>query len=72
MDDEIEGKQLTDTPADASRRAFLKGVIGSGAAAFSAGYLFRASPGGPRCRASGAGRATSSRSTSMDSNVGST
>jgi aerobic-type carbon monoxide dehydrogenase small subunit (CoxS/CutS family) len=47
MDDEIEDKELTDTPADASRRAFLKSVIGSGAAAFSAGYLFRASPGVP-------------------------
>jgi aerobic-type carbon monoxide dehydrogenase small subunit (CoxS/CutS family) len=44
MDEEIEGKELIDTPADVSRRAFIKGVIGSGAAAFSAGYLFRASP----------------------------
>src|SRR5262245_39934109 len=47
MDEEIEGKALTDTPADVSRRAFIKGVIGSGAAAFSAGYLFRASLGVP-------------------------
>jgi aerobic-type carbon monoxide dehydrogenase small subunit (CoxS/CutS family) len=54
MDEELEGKELTDTPADASRRAFLKGVIGSGAAAFSAGYLFRASPGVPELFAQGA------------------
>jgi len=48
MDEKIDGKELTDTPSDTSRRAFLKGVIGSGAAAFSAGYLFRASQGGAR------------------------
>ena len=44
MDDDIQNDDLTETPADVSRRAFIKGVIGSGAAAFSAGYLFRASP----------------------------
>src|SRR5262249_5254590 len=35
------------TPAEPSRRTFIKGVVGSGAAAFSAGYLFRASGGVP-------------------------
>jgi aerobic-type carbon monoxide dehydrogenase small subunit (CoxS/CutS family) len=54
MDEETDGQELTDTPADASRRAFLKGVIGSGAAAFSAGYLFRASQGAPELFAQGA------------------
>ena len=34
-----------DAPSDSSRRAFIKGVIGSGAAVFSAGYLFRTSAG---------------------------
>jgi aerobic-type carbon monoxide dehydrogenase small subunit (CoxS/CutS family) len=43
MDEEIKSNDVTDTHADVSRRAFIKGVIGSGAAAFSAGYLFRAS-----------------------------
>src|SRR5262245_29514637 len=43
MDEDIYNDDLTETPADVSRRAFIKGVIGSGAAAFSAGYLFRAS-----------------------------
>src|SRR5262245_49540044 len=44
MDEDIKSVELTEPPVDASRRAFIKGVIGSGAAAFSAGYLFRASP----------------------------
>jgi len=44
MDEDIKSDDTTDTHADVSRRAFIKGVIGSGAAAFSAGYLFRASP----------------------------
>jgi hypothetical protein len=43
MDQEIKSNDATDTHADVSRPAFIKGVIGSGAAAFSAGYLFRAS-----------------------------
>jgi len=44
MDDDIDRDKATETPADSSRRAFIKGVIGSGAAVFSAGYLFRNSP----------------------------
>src|SRR5262247_3948108 len=55
MDEEVEGKELTDTAEDASRRAFIKGVIGSGAAAFSTGYLFRASVGVPLLIAQAAG-----------------
>jgi aerobic-type carbon monoxide dehydrogenase small subunit (CoxS/CutS family) len=51
MDEEIEGTELTETPVDVSRRAFIKGVIGSGAAAFSAGYLFRSSPFAPELSA---------------------
>src|SRR6266850_1280023 len=43
MDEDIKNNDVTETPADVSRRAFIKGVIGSGAAAFSAGYLFRTS-----------------------------
>ena len=43
MEQEIKSNDATDTHADVSRRAFIKGVIGSGAAAFSAGYLFRRS-----------------------------
>jgi len=45
MDEDIKSDDLTETPADVSRRAFIKGVIGSGATAFSAAYLFRTSPG---------------------------
>jgi aerobic-type carbon monoxide dehydrogenase small subunit (CoxS/CutS family) len=44
MDEDINSKELTEPPADTSRRAFIKGVICSGAAASSIGYLFRASP----------------------------
>ncbi len=44
MDEEIKNEDATETPADVSRRTFIKGVIGSGAAAFSAAYLFRTSP----------------------------
>ena len=44
MDEDIKSNDATEAPDDASRRAFIKGVIGSGAAAFSAGYLFRTSP----------------------------
>jgi aerobic-type carbon monoxide dehydrogenase small subunit (CoxS/CutS family) len=33
-----------DTPKDASRRNFIKGVIAAGAAVSSAGYLFRSAP----------------------------
>src|SRR5262245_24498136 len=47
MDEDIKDNDLTGRPTDTSRRAFIKGVIGSGAAAFSAGYLFRASPFAP-------------------------
>jgi len=44
MDEDIKRNEAPeDTPADASRRAFIKGVIGSGAGAFSAAYLFRTS-----------------------------
>jgi aerobic-type carbon monoxide dehydrogenase small subunit (CoxS/CutS family) len=42
--DEDKSNITTDTPGESSRRAFIKGVIGSGAAAFSAAYLFRTSP----------------------------
>ena len=45
MDDDLKSSdEAIETPADASRRTFIKGVIGSGAAAFSASYLFRTSP----------------------------
>ena len=43
MDEEIKSNDATETHADVSRRAFIKGVIGSGAGAFSAAYLFRTS-----------------------------
>jgi aerobic-type carbon monoxide dehydrogenase small subunit (CoxS/CutS family) len=43
MDEDIDRNTPTDTPSDSSRRAFIKGAIGSGAAAFSASYLFRTS-----------------------------
>ena len=42
MDEEIKGNDETDRQSDVSRRTFIKGVIGSGSAAFSAAYLFRA------------------------------
>jgi aerobic-type carbon monoxide dehydrogenase small subunit (CoxS/CutS family) len=41
MDDDLKNNDAVDTPADVSRRTFIKGVIGSGAGAFSAAYLFR-------------------------------
>ena len=41
MDEDINSNDAADTPADVSRRTFIKGVIGSGAGAFSAAYLFR-------------------------------
>jgi aerobic-type carbon monoxide dehydrogenase small subunit (CoxS/CutS family) len=44
MDEDIKNKETEERPADASRRAFIKGVICSGAAACSVGYLFRTSP----------------------------
>jgi aerobic-type carbon monoxide dehydrogenase small subunit (CoxS/CutS family) len=45
MDEDITSNDdVTETPADGSRRAFIKGVIGSGTAAFAAAYLFRTSP----------------------------
>jgi aerobic-type carbon monoxide dehydrogenase small subunit (CoxS/CutS family) len=37
-------KKMEDTPQDASRRNFIKGVIATGAVASSATYLFRSSP----------------------------
>jgi aerobic-type carbon monoxide dehydrogenase small subunit (CoxS/CutS family) len=42
----MEDKMMTteDTPRDASRRTFIKGVIAAGAAVSSAGYLFRSTP----------------------------
>jgi len=43
--EELDRDKAIDTPSDKSRRVFIKGVIGSGAAVFSAGYLFRTSPG---------------------------
>jgi aerobic-type carbon monoxide dehydrogenase small subunit (CoxS/CutS family) len=43
MDEDIKRNDAADEAANVSRRAFIKGVIGSGAAAFSAGYLFPAS-----------------------------
>jgi aerobic-type carbon monoxide dehydrogenase small subunit (CoxS/CutS family) len=48
MDEDITNKAPEEPTSDVSRRRFIKGVIGSGAAAFSAGYLFRASPGVPQ------------------------
>jgi aerobic-type carbon monoxide dehydrogenase small subunit (CoxS/CutS family) len=48
MDEDLKNNDVTETPADVSRRAFIKGVIGSGAAAFSAGYLFRTTAINPR------------------------
>jgi aerobic-type carbon monoxide dehydrogenase small subunit (CoxS/CutS family) len=53
MDEEIKKDDVTATPAAASRRTFIKGVIGSSAAAFSAGYLFRTSPVVPGLLAQG-------------------
>src|SRR5262245_41056785 len=47
MDEDIKNDAVPDSLADVSRRTFIKGVIGSGAAAFSAGYLFRGSPVAP-------------------------
>src|SRR6476619_2463250 len=43
MDEDIKKDDVTGTSADVSRRTFIKGVIGSGAGAFSAAYLFRTS-----------------------------
>ena len=34
MDEDIKSNDATETPADVSRRTFIKGVIGSGAAPF--------------------------------------
>ncbi len=47
MDDETKSDDVTETTTEVSRRAFIKGVIGGGAAAFSAGYPFRASSFSP-------------------------
>jgi aerobic-type carbon monoxide dehydrogenase small subunit (CoxS/CutS family) len=44
MDEDRDRDKTTDTPSGSSRRAFIKGVIGSGAAVSSASYLFRTSP----------------------------
>jgi aerobic-type carbon monoxide dehydrogenase small subunit (CoxS/CutS family) len=44
MDEDIKSHHATDAHDEVSRRAFIKGVIGSGAAVFSASYLFRGSP----------------------------
>jgi aerobic-type carbon monoxide dehydrogenase small subunit (CoxS/CutS family) len=54
MDEDIKGNDAIEIPADASRRTFIKGIICSGATAFSAGYLFRASPGVPELLAQAA------------------
>src|SRR5262245_14061795 len=47
MDEDIKGNDAIEIPADASRPTFIKGIICSGATAFSAGDLFRASLGVP-------------------------
>ena len=44
MADKADFKIIHDAPKAVSRRDFIKGVIASGAAVSSAGYLFRASP----------------------------
>jgi len=41
MDEDIKNDDATGIDGEVSRRTFIKGVIGSSAAAFSAGYLFR-------------------------------
>src|SRR5262245_49400525 len=51
MDEDIKNDDLAESPDEVSRRVFIKGVIGSGAAAFSAGYLFRTAPFVPELRA---------------------
>ncbi len=43
MDKDVPSESMVDTPKAISRRAFIKGVIISGAVS-SAGYLFRSSP----------------------------
>jgi aerobic-type carbon monoxide dehydrogenase small subunit (CoxS/CutS family) len=43
--EDLDRDKTIDGPSDTSRRAFIKGVIGSGTAAFAAGYLFRTSAG---------------------------
>src|SRR4029079_18385232 len=48
MEEDIKSNDAPeDAPADASRRAFIKGVIGSGAGVFSAAYLFRSAQVAP-------------------------
>src|SRR5262245_37702428 len=54
MDEDIKGNDAIEMPANASRRTFIKGIICSGATAFSAGYLFRASLGVPELLAQAA------------------
>src|SRR5271169_2665935 len=44
MAEKADFKTISDAPKAVSRRDFIKGVIASGAAVSSAGYLFRASP----------------------------
>ena len=44
MDEDNARGKIIDTPQAISRRALIKGVITSGAAVCSAGYLFRSSP----------------------------
>ena len=44
MADKADFKIIHDAQTAVSRRDFIKGVIASGAAVSSAGYLFRASP----------------------------
>ncbi|MQA29758.1 MAG: 2Fe-2S iron-sulfur cluster binding domain-containing protein, partial [Luteitalea sp.] len=46
-------KMADDTPKNASRRTFIKGVIAAGAAVSSAGYLFRTSALGQQPSAPG-------------------
>lgn len=43
MDEENRRGKISDTPGSTSRRTFIKGVITSGTAVYSAGYLFRSS-----------------------------
>jgi aerobic-type carbon monoxide dehydrogenase small subunit (CoxS/CutS family) len=48
-----ESNMTDDTPTNASRRSFIKGVIAAGAAVSSAGYLFRTSALGQQPSAPG-------------------
>ena len=49
MSGTIDPKEIESRPKGISRRDFIKGVIASGAAVSSAGYLFRASTWRANC-----------------------